>query len=431
LPRVGDIKGKAPRLTLAGFWRSLDADIEDDPRVIALSLAAFAVALLIIAVTRYSPDTPHLLAARLTMAAYIAGGAVVPRRWLRGYFLVLALSMPLLAGYTYLTQTGGGIGGVPVVASTAIPLLFLRKGRDFVFIFAASIVEHALLRALLDTPDATPAQSWTLWLSGLSIGTVFGTIWLSMRVRVRELADSERAARDRAIKEARAKSEFLANISHELRTPMNGIMGMNHLLSTSELSDEQREWLAIQEQSSETLLSLLNDLLDFSRGETDKLTLDPQPFGLAECISSALAAQRIRAAGKGITLAVEIANEVPRKVVGDSLRLRQTLTNLVDNAIKFTDSGGVTVNVAAEQERLRFDIVDTGIGIEDASLDDVLLPFVQADGSTTRQYGGSGLGLAIVQQLVDLMDGELTVESELGKGSAFSFTARLPAASDT
>jgi signal transduction histidine kinase/ActR/RegA family two-component response regulator len=298
-------------------------------------------------------------------------------------------------------------------------------GRDWSFVF-------------VPTPEyIRAAHSWRPWIllgigSLLSIAVILylllhmshakKTMGLlsSLETVNRELA----SARDQALEASRSKSQFLTNMSHEIRTPMNGILATAELVLDTGLTSEQRELISACHVSGQQLLAILNDILDLSRCESGKLTLEQVPFDLRAEVSGLIQLYSVIAQQKGVALNLRWSDEAPQRVRGDPTRLRQVLTNLMSNALKFTDAGSVTLIVSSDASSdsragMRFIIEDTGVGIAPEILPHLFSPFVQGDGSTTRRYGGTGLGLAICKQLVSLMGGSIDVHSEAGKGSRF------------
>jgi len=240
-----------------------------------------------------------------------------------------------------------------------------------------------------------------------------------------------RAARDLAERVARARSAFLANMSHEIRTPMNAVLGFVELVLDTELAPEQRRALELVRSSSEALLTILNDILDYSKIEAEHLELETIPFDLPKVVHATATLLAVRAREKHLELTVDVPPDVPHLVRGDPTRVRQVLMNLIGNAIKFTEEGEVDVSAAVaghhgDSTSVRFRVRDTGIGISEPQLATIFDEFTQADASMTRRYGGTGLGLAISRRLVALMGGALTVTSEVGRGSEFSFTLPFP-----
>jgi two-component system sensor histidine kinase/response regulator len=255
---------------------------------------------------------------------------------------------------------------------------------------------------------------------------------------ITQLKEAERelvVAREVALAASRAKSEFLSSMSHEIRTPMNAILGMAQLLEETPLNSDQKRYLEIMTNNGDALLELINGILDLARIESGQLALEQAGFHLESIVDGAVETLALRAHQKGLEILAHVMPDVPTGLVGDQLRLRQILINLVGNAIKFTAKGQVLLTVEREGEsadpgNLHFSVADTGIGIAKDKLEDVFSSFTQADSSTTRQFGGSGLGLAIVRRLVALMGGRVWVESDLGHGSIFHFTAHFQVQTD-
>ena len=265
--------------------------------------------------------------------------------------------------------------------------------------------------------------------------TLVDHLQITARLAVSEVAAKRaeavmRDARDLAERVARARSAFLANMSHEIRTPMNAVLGFVELILDTELTTEQRRALELVRSSSEALLMILNDILDYSKIEADHLELESIPFDVSKVVHATASLLAVRAREKHLELLAEVSSDVPRAVRGDPTRLRQVLMNLIGNAIKFTEQGEVVISVSAAATdgtaKLAFAVRDTGIGIAAENIGSVFKEFTQADSTMTRRYGGTGLGLAISQRLVRLMGGELAVKSEVGRGSEFSFSVTLP-----
>lgn len=268
-------------------------------------------------------------------------------------------------------------------------------------------------------------------------GKIIGAIETLQDITGRKLAELEiERARDAAERASRAKNEFLANMSHELRTPLNGIIGMTELVLNSGISGEQRDYLEMVKFSADNLLRHINNILDFSKIEAGKMELEEIEFDLRPLLSNTLKCMKVQTLGKNLRLSCSVSDDVPDKLLGDSLRLQQIFINLIGNAIKFTEQGEINLHVMPGQPphagndresgcRLHFSVSDTGIGIAAEKIDSIFHAFTQADGSITRKYGGTGLGLAICSRIVTLMHGTIWVDSEIGTGSTFHFISNF------
>ena len=318
-----------------------------------------------------------------------------------------------------LTETFVLAGSLTVLGAFGLGLVVTRLRRTARVLDAAVQDKTADIRR---TRDELSTRAEELQLAKETAETANQELEGAVR-RANRLADEAKQA-------SATKSQFLANMSHEIRTPMNGVLGMSELLLNTDLDAEQRDFSRTISQSAEDLLTVINDILDFSKVEAGKLDLDSAPFSPRNVVDRVVTLLAGQAEEKGVSLVCHVDDAVPATCIGDAGRLRQILTNLVGNAVKFTSAGEIDIQVSVVDEQdgivtLGFQVRDTGIGIAPEAVGRIFDGFAQADGSMTRKYGGSGLGLAIAKSLTELMGGTLTVESQEGHGSTFSFTARM------
>ena len=375
----------------------------------------------------------HLIEGMYSLAALqlsVLGINVLNLFWLRSHHRI-QIAVDVMLGTVAVmflgTMINGGIGDAGVLWLTVYPLLaFLLDGKNrglyWTVLFNLGVV--AIYLTELRVADFTPySQEFLLVVMGNTI-TMSVLLYVYEGLR-QELVDALTDERRRAEAANVAKSNFLANMSHEIRTPMNGILGFSNILLRDELSAEGRKHAEVIRTAARNLLGLIDDVLEFSKIEANKINLENEPIELRELVDELVALFRHSAEEKGLQLNVEYDEMLPEWIAADPLRLRQILINLIGNAIKFTPQGAITLRLQRADEGLMLlELRDTGIGIPEEKREMIFEQFAQADNTLSRKYGGGGLGLSIVRRLVELMQGSIEVESRLGEGSCFRL--RLP-----
>jgi signal transduction histidine kinase/ActR/RegA family two-component response regulator len=402
-------------------WLATDLPRRDGPLLVAATLATAvltAARLWLVRSEWWFGAAGPMLWRHLLGSVLIASGAI----W--GSLLAYVIATRDLASATTSLMIATMVGLVSGMLHVAAPILRLTTLYLVVVVTPAAISGIVVGGAAGLAFAAINAMFFYVFLS--LARNVHKEYWehLSARRLLEERANQLTAARDAAEAAGRAKLEFLANVSHELRTPMNGVIGMTSLALTTPMSAEQRDLVQTAKDSADSLLTLLNDLLDFSKMDSGKMKMEPIAVAMRPFLEGALKPFRSQAETKGIALKLEIAPECPGAVLADPVRWNQVLVNLVSNALKFTEAGSVTVQATydLEQETARFVVADTGIGIEAEKQAAIFEAFTQADGSVTRRFGGTGLGLAICTRLVGIWGGQIGVDSVAGRGSQFHFT---------
>jgi signal transduction histidine kinase/DNA-binding response OmpR family regulator len=410
---------------------------------VGVTLLSLAIAIGASAFALYTISRAQLTWLRLGLACILMGAGIAAMH----YVGMAAMQVrpapsydPLLFAASLAVAVGASLAALWIcfqLRGETMLTAFWRRGGAAMIMGAAIAGMHFTGMAAASFAPGTicfgnPQALHSNWLAGLIGLVTFLFLVTTLVISIFDARLAERTAR-LAAQSDRIKSEFLANMSHEIRTPMNAVIGMTSLLLDTELDGRQRDFVETIRGSGDHLLTIINDILDYSKIESSKLELERQPLNLRDCVEEALDLIAHKAGEKGIDLAYSLDDGVPQAIVGDVVRLRQVLLNLVSNAIKFTARGEVVLTVGARpleagRSELHFAVRDTGIGIPAERVDRLFQAFSQVDASTTRLYGGTGLGLAISQKLVQLMGGRIEVRSEAGKGSVFEFRIAAEAA---